>query len=144
MKTKDIPALLDPWYLQHSEARDLRDAGLLVYNEGQEQYEHTAEGAAMADNIRALHRMTWDGTILGGGRWVVGTRELHCGDLLQVMLADGTWRYVRFEVEFSGDAAAQATGGRIPALHLAVAGTSSLVCRLPPDQHPLFRWPKES
>lgn len=141
VRPNQIPLLLNPYYASRHDARELERAGLIRYDEGKEEYRHTDEGEAVTENIRAEHRMTWDGQLHGGGRWVVAGQELHCGHGLEVMLADGSWKSVRFEIEFSGTAHAQATNGRIPVLYIGVAGGGSLICHFE-SETTLFRWPK--
>lgn len=140
VKPAQIPLLLVPHYASRHDARELERAGLIQYDDQKEEYGHTDEGQAVAKNVREAYGMTWDGQISGGGRWVVAGRELHCGNALEIMLADGSWKSVRFEVEFSGKAKAQATNGRLPVLYIGLAGGGSLICHF--DVDTLFRWPK--
>lgn len=139
LREEDTPKLLFPYYLDRAAARPLERAGLLWWDAAQEYWQLTAAGERAAQRIRSEHAMTWDPEIPGGGRWVVEGRELHCGDLLEIMLADGTWRSVRFEVKWDGKP--DVCGGRVPVLHIGLAGGSDLVCGFD-VAHGVFRWPR--
>ncbi len=141
VKPTQVPLLLTPFYASRRDARELERTGLIRYDEDKEEYEHTSEGEAVVESLREKHRMTWEGGAPGGGRWVVAGRQLHCGESLEIMLDDGRWRSVRFEVQYSGTAEAQTTGGRLPVICIGLAGGESLTCRFN-AKTTLFRLPK--
>lgn len=120
-----IPQLLSPWYLTRREGETLAALGLIVF--GQEAYIHTDKGTRLVEQLRAKYGMRWDATVPGGGRWVVDGHELHAGDALQIMTAEGNWLDVRFEVVFRPGAEAAQRGGRVPVFYFPVAG-SQLRC----------------
>jgi hypothetical protein len=139
IKQEQIPNLLFPTYLRPQDARPLVAEGMITYDHDSEEYRRTEVGRAAVDELRQVHGMRWDKDAPGGGRWRVGERHLHCGDVLQVMLGSGHWQSVRFEVEFTNDNLACLTGGRVPRLYLALAGGDNLVCSFNIETA-LFRW----
>lgn len=143
LKPDLIPTLLDPFYAPRRDPKTkrLEQQALIAYDEHEEEYRRTSAGESLANNLLQAYQMTWDGHAPGGGRWCVQGRHLHCGDVIEVMLGDGTWQKVRFEVAFTSEANAQRTGGRLPKLYVAIAGGGSLVCDFELERT-LFRWPQ--
>lgn len=140
VELRHVPLLLCPFYAHHGDARPLKNDGLLRFNDDHEEYEHTDDGEHVAREIRAAHGMTWDPTIDGGGRWVVQGHGLHCGDALEILLSNGTWLHVRFEVTHSHDP--RAKNGRVPVFYMALAGGGAFVCKLSVDtDRAVFRIP---
>jgi hypothetical protein len=137
---RDVSLLFSPQYLEDSAARSLVRRELLVYDEDHEDYRRTTRGDDLVASIREAHGLTFVDDS-GGGRWHLDGIELHCGTGIQMLLSDGTWLPVRFEVTF-GDGS-EACNGRLPRFYVSTAGGCALKGIVDQEQWkwPIFRWP---
>lgn len=130
LELPDVVRLLDPCYRDRSQLRLLVRRELVSYDEDKECWHRTPGGDDLAAAIRTTHAMRFVQDP-GGGRWHVPCRgsdrirELHAGDGCEVLLGDGSWHPLRFEVVFREHE--NACNGRLPRFYLAVAGSSSAV-----------------
>lgn len=137
---RDVSTLLYPTYVARSVARPLVQRELLAYDEDTEVHRRTSRAEDVLRSIRSTHGLHFVDDS-GGGRWHLNGRGLHCGNALEILLDNGTWLPVRFEVTFGdGD---QACNGRLPRFYVSTAGGSSLKASVDHEQWkaPIFRWP---
>lgn len=140
LSLRDVSLVLSPDYLDHPTARPMVRRELLAYDQDHEVYRCTPRGDDLVKEIRVSHGLHFvDGS--GGGRWCLDGIELHCGNAIQVLLPDGIWLPVRFEIVHSDHV--EARNGRLPRFYISTAGGPSLAARVDHEdwKRPIFRWP---
>lgn len=138
----DVPALLDVEYHTERHRSRLTERELARWDDRLERFLLTERGAQLADEIRTLHGLTFVDDV-GGGRWHLQGRGLHCGDALEILLATGHWLRVRFEVGHTAEEHLGVRNGRLPLFYIAAAGGLSVVGHVDVEWNRLVcRWPR--
>lgn len=121
IQSRDVAVLMWPSDYPRRAGKRLEEDGLIVWVSDHEEYERTKAGEVKVDEILTRHGMGRR-HFADGTRYFVEGTFLHCGDLLEILLRDGSWLQVRFEIAYTD-------GRRQPVFYLATASGPSLLCR---------------
>jgi len=122
IRTTDIAVLAWPSDHGRRAGKRLEELGLLVWDAGLAAWRQTPRGQTKLYEILTTHGLRQQYTE-DGLMWVVEGRSLHCGDMLETLLADGTWLGLRFELAYR-------RGARRPVFYLTTAAGPPFLCEL--------------